>query len=186
MNVDEQTLQDFRKGRIDRLYILLYPSLLRYAERMLGTQHSYLAEDCVQNAIYKVYLKRKTFTDTLSMKSYLFACVHNEIVSIHRKEALNDRYLKDQPLTEEAMLDELMMQETLDKIFKVIESLSDTQQQLFKMSFVDGLQNIEIAKILNVSPQTIKKRKAKIINYLRKYFKGDIIAQLAITFMIAQ
>ena len=186
MNVDEKTLHDFRRGRIDRLYMQLYPSLLCYAERTLGAQDAFLAEDCVQNAIYKVYLKRKTFDDAMAMRSYLFACVHNEIVNIQRKNILNDKFVKEQPLTEETIFDELVLQETLNKIYKVIDSLSTEQRELFRMSFVDGLKNIEIAQQLNLSPETIKKRKAKIVNHLRQYFKDDITAQIVILFLACQ
>ncbi len=186
MIIDEQTLQDFQCGHIDRLYMLLFPSLLCYAERMLGTQDAFMAEDCVQNAIYRVYLKRKTFADVLSMKSYLFACVHNEVITLKRRKALSDNFIKDQAFSENSLIDELVLQETLYKINKVIDTLSPDQQELFNMSFVDGMKNIEIAERLNLSPETIKKRKAKIVTLLRRHLKDDILAIAILAFLTGQ
>ena len=43
-------------------------------------------------------------------------------------------------------------------------------RQIFEMSFEEGLQNVEIARRLTLSPETIKKRKARLISYLRRAF----------------
>ena len=84
MDISRQILEDFRKGRLETFYRELYPSLLRYAERTLGAEHAYQAEDCVQEAVYKVYLRRQQFQAADTMKSYLFMSLHNEIVSLFR------------------------------------------------------------------------------------------------------
>ena len=43
------------------------------------------------------------------------------------------------------------------------------------MSFEQGLKNVEIAQLLSLSPETIKKRKASVIKLLRECIKILVI-----------
>lgn len=46
-------------------------------------------------------------------------------------------------------------------LFNAIHSLPDRERQIFELSFIEGLKNIEIAEQLGVSDSTVKKAKAK-------------------------
>ena len=78
---------------LEAFYAENYPSLLRFAERVLGPENMSLAEDCVQEAIYKVYCRRKEFSGPLAMKAHIFTCVHNEVISVRRKNDSRHRHL---------------------------------------------------------------------------------------------
>lgn len=185
MRLQEQVFDDFKAGHIQSFYDQVYPSLLRYAERVVGDDHAYLAEDCVQEAIFKVYLRRQQFTDAEAMESYLFVCLRNEITTLFRKRDRHNRYIEHREAPDEAtFFDHLVMQETLDRLYAAIDGLPDRLRQLFEMSFEQGLKNIEIAQLLNVSAETIKKRKAKLISTLRTRFHDDERMQLIITLLL--
>ena len=174
MYISEDILRDFQRGNIAPLYQHLFPSLQRYAERVLGTDFAYLAEDCIQEAIFNVYQQRKEFHDPSHMRTFLFTCVHNEVISLLRKQNSRQQYLQQpQERFEDTLLDNLVLQETLDRLYAAIDQLPDTLRQVFDMSFEQGLQNKEIASQLQLSPETIKKRKAKLISLLRQKLKGD-------------
>ena len=51
-------------------------------------------------------------------------------------------------------------QETQLLLFNAIHSLPDRERQIFELSFIEGLKNIEIAEQLGVSDSTVKKAKA--------------------------
>lgn len=169
MDFNQQILQEFRQGRLELFYQQLYPSLLRYAERLLGDEQGYLAEDCLQEAIYKVYLRRQQFADAEAMRAYLFISLRNEIVSLMRKEDSHQRYLerRNEP-DDDSFFDHLVLQETLDLVYAAVDRLPPHLRQVFDMSFEQGMQNIEIARQLNLSPDAIKKRKAKLLAVLRE------------------
>ncbi len=174
MNISEHTLEEFRKGNIEPLYLEIYPSLLRYAERVLGESHAHEAEDCVQEAIYKVYLSRREFNSPMHMRTFMYTCIHNEIISLHRKQEVRYKFqdLQREDM-EESLFDNLVLQETLDQLYQAIDALPPHLHEIFEMSFEQGLQNIEIAKLLQVSPETIKKRKAKLVSVLRDQFRDE-------------
>lgn len=174
MDVSEHVLNEFRRGNIEPFYLEIYPSLKRYAERVLGADSAYEAEDCIQEAIYKVYQSRKEFTNPMQMRTFMFTCIHNEIISLYRKNQTHGKYQKRyQEELDDSLFDNLVLQETLDRLYRAIDALPPHLHQIFEMSFEQGLQNIEIAKLLEVSPETIKKRKAKMINMLRQQFRDD-------------
>lgn len=56
-DIDVQMLNEFKQGRLEMLYRRLYPALLLYAVRYAGEQNSFLAEDCVQNAVFNLWKK---------------------------------------------------------------------------------------------------------------------------------
>lgn len=50
MNVYREIFADFKQGELAQFYRLMYPELMVYANRLLGADFAFLAEDCVQNA----------------------------------------------------------------------------------------------------------------------------------------
>ena len=71
------------------------------------------------------------------------------------------------------LIDELVLQETLDRLYLAIDQLPDQLHRIFELSFEEGLSHKEIAAILQLSPHTVKKQKAKLIQLLREHFKDD-------------
>ena len=173
MRVSESILKEFQEGHIASFYMEYYPSLLRYATRLLGENRVFLAEDCVQEAIYKLYHSRKDFDSILQVKSYLLTCIHNEIITIYRKDDRHNRYLETKDLVEEDFTNQYILQETLDKLFQAIDRLPDELRQIFDLSFEQGMKNKDIAALLSLSPETIKKRKARLIRSLREELKEE-------------
>ena len=55
MRIDVNMMEHFQKGDMESFYLDVYPSLLRYATRVLGEDQAFMAEDCVQEAVFKVY-----------------------------------------------------------------------------------------------------------------------------------
>ena len=173
MDIREDILKDFRNEKIEPFYMELYPSLLRYAKRVLGPDKEFLAEDCIQDAIYQVYQGRRTFTTPLQMRSFLFTCVHNAIITVFRKQERHDRYLVDHQEIEDSLIDSFLLQETLDRLYAAIDALPDRLHRIFELSFEQGMKNVEIAALLKLSPETVKKQKAKLITTLREAFRND-------------
>ena len=167
MRLTEQIVDDFRSGKIDSLYADVYPSLLVYASHQLGADYAFLAEDCVQDAIYKMYSIRETFDNAAHFKAYLFAAIHNKAVSVLRKGQSRQHYLKDKKDFDEDLQASIIEQETLDLLYEAIDKLPKDLRHVFDLSFVEGLKNEEVAKLLECSVGTVKNRKAAIINFLR-------------------
>ena len=159
------------KGRVRPLYIEMYPRLLRYAMRILGSELSYLAEDCVQEAIMNTYMRRSELADMNKWRAWLLTAVRNNSLMLLRKEELNRRYAEHDMVSTDVQEDislALIEQETYKAIFDIIDSLPRELNELFELSFRQGLKNVEVAHLLNVAEITVKKRKARLLDTIRR------------------
>ena len=97
----------------------------------------------------------------------LLYAVKNEIISLYRKGKAQERY-SSQLENEAFFANTVIDQETQLLLFNAIHSLPDRERQIFELSFIEGLKNIEIAEQLGVSDSTVKKAKAKALEILRE------------------
>ena len=175
MNINEQTFQDFKAGRIDALYAEGYVSLQAFAARYLTDNYAMMAEDCVQEAMTKAYQTRHTFTSPLQLKSFLFTCVRNDSISILRKVGSHQNYLSElEEGYEEELSAAIIEQETLDRLHEAINELPEKYRQLFDLSYEQGLRHAEVAHLLGITIDGVQKRRAKMISLLREKFKNDM------------
>lgn len=159
----------FRSGRLEAFYEHLYPGLLVYASRQLGEELSYLAEDCVQDAVMDSYNERHRFVNSMAWYSYILKSIFHSSISLLRKHNSRNNYLGSGTI-EQCTPDldvAILEQETLDMLYDAIESLPQKDRAILRMSFVEGLRNADIAKRLDIAEITVKKHKARIMAMLR-------------------
>lgn len=146
-----------------------------YASRQLGPDLSYLAEDCVQDAVMSSYTERKRLRTSMAWYAYILKCIYHSAIGLVRKHNSRNNYLESPenehvtPGLEVAMLE----QETLDRLHAAIESLPVKYRTLLRMSYQEGLKNAEIARRLGVAEITVKKQKAQMLMMLRDRM-GDV------------
>lgn len=181
MALYKQIFNDFTDGDISSFYKVMYPELLVYVARILGDEFSFLAEDCVQDAVMKAWNKRKTFPSYLQWKVFIYTCVRNGAISILRKGHAKSKYMDsadaDSGGNNNLMLD-IIEQETLTLLYEAVSSLPEEYREIFELSFEQGLKNAEAAARLCVAEITIKKRKARLVSILHDHLKGRMDGQL--------
>ena len=172
MSSQHKIFEDFQQGRMKPCYDHCYALLIAYAERFLGEREQFLAEDCVQEAIYKAYENRATMQNLVQLKSYVYSSVHNNAISLLRKSASHDAYLCNQKLESDDLAATLVMQDALEMLYNAVKNLPDELQHLFRLHIEDGLRLREVAEQLNLSASGVKKQKARMIRLLRKEMGG--------------
>jgi RNA polymerase sigma-70 factor (ECF subfamily) len=55
----------------------------------------------------------------------------------------------------------------MQRIYEEIEKLPKKCRQVFKLAYMDGLGNEEIANLLNITYQTVKNQKVRALKILR-------------------
>jgi len=161
---NEVIFNRFVSGDVKPLYEHVYPSLLLYAADHLTAKYSFLAEDCVQDAIMAAYKRRKTIYSFTSLKSFLYTCISNSAIGILRKHKSYSNFISDSITrhTEPDLSREISEQEVQRHIFNAIDSLPDQYRETFELSFCKGMSNSEVASKLGISISSVKKHKSSI------------------------
>ena len=180
-------LNRFRKGDISGVYTRLYRPLLLYASQCLTERFAFLSEDCVQEAIYKAYQRRDNIASESALRNLLYASVHNKAIDVLRKGNSGSRYSASLPLSEEDLVDTIIENETLDRLYTAIRSLPADYKDIFFL-LQEGKTLAEIATELGVSESTILRRKGRMIELLREQLADSelLLALLATLTMLPE
>lgn len=178
--------EEFISGSIAGVYHSFFRPLLSFARRYLGPEYDYLAEDVVQEAIFQTYLRKDRIGNPSSLKSYLYHSVRNASLNILRKNNARLNYLKTFDESDADITHKIIEEETFRILTETIGSLDPVHREILDMSYFEGLKTAEIAHRLGISEIAVKKRKAKLIQELRRLLSDKGLDLLVLTMILAQ
>lgn len=168
-------LQQFHDGdpaALGELSNQFSPALIGFASRLL--HEPFLAGDIVQDVYIKLWQRKLEFDAVEGIKKYLFvatrnACINqNEKFRVRQGQTVTDA--DSDPDPDEAMR-KLILSEYLGLIYQIVAAMPEKLQQVFYLSFEEGLSPEEIAQQLQTPRQTIKNRKVEVYKALREGLK---------------
>lgn len=175
---DEQLIPLVRRGdhfAFDQLFHKYGSSLFSFVVSVLKDESD--AEEVVQDVFLKIWEKRKDLDSSLSFKSYLFTIALNTTKNRYRKKLQAEKYKQDLALelniNHTSDFDAIEYRNLLDYVDKIIEKLPPSRREIFILSKKDGLKNLEIAKLLNISEQTVKNQLVSAMKFLRSESARD-------------
>jgi RNA polymerase sigma-70 factor (ECF subfamily) len=182
-----EIVSDLKKGStraLHDLHDLYYPALRSFAMSLVGDGPA--GEDIVAEVFVILWKKHKDFETIQNIKAFLYistrnACI-NYIKKLQRdttmKSALTEYLSADH---EEFALNEMIRAEVLQQIYEAIEGLPSQCGKVFKMCYVEGLSNTEIAERFSISVNTVKNHKVKALGLLRfRFLNGHSMTVLAL------
>lgn len=175
---DEQLIPAVRRGdhyAFDQLFNKYGSSLFSFVASVLKDESD--AEEVVQDVFLKIWEKRRDLDPSLSFKSYLFTIALNTTKNRYRKKLQAEKYKQDVALklnlNQTSDFDAIEYRNLLDYVDKIIEKLPPSRREIFILSKKDGLKNLEIAKLLNISEQTVKNQLVSAMKFLRSESARD-------------
>jgi len=70
--------------------------------------------------------------------------------------------------------------ELLQRIYEEIEKLPKKCRQVFKLAYLDGLSNEEIAELLHINYQSVKNQKVRALKILRLALNKGFLAVILV------
>jgi RNA polymerase sigma-70 factor (ECF subfamily) len=174
----------------EQVYEAFQPKIHRYLTRMVGAEE---AEDLTQEVFIKVGKALNTYRKEAQMSTWIYRIATNAAVDRMRNPSFRREVVEKQPdsclnktnrtevkeneagLSCQSCLidDQVVHKEMNDCIRGVIENLPDNYRAVVILSQLEGLQNKEIAEVLDLSLDVVKARlhrgkarlKKELLNY---------------------
>lgn len=138
------------------------------------TRSAHIAEEIVQEIFVTLWIKRSCLAFAQNPSSYLFSLAYNCIFAHFRKIAVERtarQYAAQERFETGSSSEEWINgKETMETLEKIISHLPPRQQTIFRLSKQEDLSRNEIAKRLNISPNTVRNHLQEAVKFIRMKF----------------
>ena len=168
-----QGLKTKNKIVFDFVFHYYYSCLCAFAEQIVGSAN--ISEDIVQDLFVKLWIKSEQIEITSSLKNYLFTAVKNQSLDYlkneKRKTQLNNSELRLKSYDENLCLFWLAESELEVVVQKSLNYLPPRCKEIFVLSRLEGLTNMDIAEKFNISKRTVELQISNALKQLRTDLK---------------
>jgi len=177
MHVEDKILFNEIKNRNLKVYEALfgnyYIQLVRFAEGYIFDKQA--CEDIVQDLFINFWENAERINLDLSVKAYFFQSVKNRCFNYLRDIQIHDRHnlLYLGALLNQQSDEELQDPEIILQISAAIAQLPDQMAEIVKLKYLKGKKLKEIAKIRQISENTVKTQLQRSKEKLRKILIED-------------
>jgi len=165
----------------------------RYCKRMYGFVIRYIkqeedAEEIVQEVFLKIWESRKKIDTYSSFDSFIFTIAYNITISLLRKRVNEKKYLEHlhlrQQITDaEEIINEIHFKQIKEQLKSSLNQLTPRQREIFLLSREEGFTHEEIAKRLNISPNTVKNHLVTTLSFLRSKIGKSMITGILFVYL---
>ena len=151
------------------LYERFQASLFQRAMLVLDNQGE--AEDVTAESFVKLWNARNSFESIAAVGSWLKITTRNAALDIlkHRKIVADTKMtlMNTEDTLENEWTHEDLFAEGLQEIYKQIELLPEKSRKVFKLRYLEGLRNEEIASLLAIHSQSVRDHLSRSLKTLR-------------------
>ncbi|MNL25492.1 ECF RNA polymerase sigma factor SigW [compost metagenome] len=159
-----------------------YAGLCHFAIQFLKDDDA--AKDIVQEVFITYWnMDSRPSFDSSSTSAFLYSSVRYACLNKLRRQKLELGFINDQeadPSEDAIALNAMIRSEVMAELHKVITTLPDNCQKIFRMGYLDGLKNPQIAAELGISINTVKTQKKRGLQLLKMRLSSDFFALISI------
>jgi RNA polymerase sigma-70 factor (family 1) len=164
--------------------LFAYYSHWVYATSLRLTESGELAEEIVQDVFLKIWLNRDKLPQVDRFGDYLFIIARNQSFTamkrmIRRQGILRDICKGAEP-ADNATDADILYKDYQSVLQEAISRLPPRQNEVYKLCRQDGLNKEEAARILGISPHTVKIHLKEALRAVRTYYLAHIDVQAII------
>ena len=172
INQETEVIPLFKEGN-ESAFLFLYErfqaSLFQRAMLILDNQAE--AEDVTAESFVKLWNARNSFESVAAVGGWLKVTTRNAALDIlkHRKIVADTKMtlMNTEDAVENEWTHEDLFAEGLQEIYKQIELLPEKSRKVFKLRYLEGLRNEEIASLLAIHNQSVRDRLSRSLKTLR-------------------
>ena len=138
------------------------------------------SKEVVQNAFFKLWMKRSELRDDTNINAWLFTVVKNECLNVLKKRenllkfrddtkyAENERLRRQITALNSFVPEKITVSEISDIIGEAVNEMSERCRKIYIMSRNMGLTHGEIAKELDISEKTVENHISKALKIIKR------------------
>lgn len=135
-------------------------ALIIFARRFVSDE---VAEDIAQDLFLEIWDKHISGSE-LPSRAYLFGAIRNKCLNVLTREQVKRNYVENVELEVKLLgldyyksHDKLLIdEENRQYIYSEINKLPEKCREIFKMSYLEEMKNVDIAEKLNISIRTVE------------------------------
>lgn len=162
-----QLIRKAKRGDVkafSELYARIYQELYKFA--LYTMKHRQDAEDVVSETVIIAYENMKKLKKEESFRSWIFTILMNQCRK-HFKQCENTEELKEEMEAERVTL------EDNQDICQAFQTLENEERMILSCSILEGYSSEEIGNMLNMNPATVRSKKARALEKLRKILERE-------------
>lgn len=154
-----------------RLFHLYVPKLLPTVQHL--TKNAAVTEDILQEAFLKLWLSRDKLPDIEQPHSWLLKIVYYQCFSYLRHQAVHHKAMgvMAERLAESAMEDDMAFNTLMRTVGEAVQQLPPQAKRIYQLSRENGMKIPEIARQLQLSPNTVKNSLVRSLRSIREYIE---------------
>jgi RNA polymerase sigma factor (sigma-70 family) len=174
----------------DKAYTSIYKrnveELFSYGMRF--TPDRELVKDCIQDIFVKIYSNRSSLHHTDNIRLYLFIALKNTLFNVFQKDKASYHIDTIEPVfyTEYSIEDHLIEdedeQERINRINRILNSLTPRQKEVIYYRYVEGMSMVEICKAMDMNYQSVQNLIQRSIKKLKTSFEDKDKSVLTIKY----
>ena len=179
--LEKSIVNKFKSGdkkAFEYIFKLYYNQLCLYAQSIILVKES--AEDLVKDFFVSIWEIHDKVNIKTSLKGYLYQGIKNKCLNFIRdkKEIVGEYHEEDQiellyKPVDSFILERIYSEELKEILKNTIEEFPEQRKLVFKLSRYDNLSHGEIAKKLDISPNTVKVQIYRALMQIRAAFEKN-------------
>jgi RNA polymerase sigma-70 factor (family 1) len=179
LNITKSLLLKVAEGNEDafrQLFKIYYNQLGDYIMHI--TESEPLTQEIVQDVFLKIWINRSSLADINCFKAYLHVVARNHafncLKQIAREKKQNKEWVNTVLHLASNDFEETSSAEAWDLIDEAVELLPAQQKKVYTLSRKHGMKQLEIARELNISLETVKKHMVLALRFLKNHLRTHI------------
>ncbi|MCI2082999.1 MAG: RNA polymerase sigma-70 factor [Bacteroidales bacterium] len=169
---DKKLLQGIKDGDKEcfrKLFEENYDVYYSFAKGLL--KNNAIAEDIVQDAFMKLWIRRENVNPEVSVNSYVLVMIRNSIYNYMRLRwnsqcaGIPDANIEDGAIAAD---EKISVDEMKERIGHIVEGMPSRRRQVFEMSRMGNMTNEEISQKMGISRRTVEKHIELALRQIKK------------------
>jgi RNA polymerase sigma factor, sigma-70 family len=159
------------KNKFEKIYTENYSRLYYYALHIVGD--SEVSKDILSDIFTRLWNNINN-VELESVNAYLMTSIRHRAVDYLRRNILQNQYSED--YLKEATIYYIDASEEIEKdklVEKMLSQLGPPTDKILEMHYLQQMKYAEVAEVLNISPETVKKHIMKALRILRELYNDE-------------